>query len=222
LAGVRHRHLLARPGESGHPAGAGVEPVHVRVANNIPTTITLQPSSPFYPHAIAADSGVDGEPLDIRYPTFENGFRDTTDTNENWEVIGGLKGSWRNWDWDASAFYAEGTTTQHINGSFQDLTKLLPILNSGVVNFFGPNTPDIVALERTANFVGDVFKGTSKNYGAQVKTSGEIYKLPAGMMALAVGVQAGKDELTQNPNPLLQTGDVSGYGGNLSPVNAAV
>jgi len=181
--------------------------------NNIPTTITLQPSSPFYPHAIAADAGVDGEPLDIRYRTFENGFRDTTDTNENWEVIGGLKGSWRNWDWDASAFYAEGTTTQHINGGFQDLTKLLPILNSGVVNFFAPNTPDIVALERTANFVGDVFKGTSKNYGAQVKTSGEIYKLPAGPLALAFGVEARKEEFDQIADPALEDGDITGFGG---------
>ncbi len=38
-------------------------------------------------------------------------------------------------------------------------------------------------------------------------------------MALAVGVQAGREELSQNPNPLLQTGDVSGYGGNLQSIS---
>jgi outer membrane receptor protein involved in Fe transport len=181
--------------------------------NNIPSTITLQPSSAFYPHDIAASAGVDGEPLDIRYRTFDNGFRDTTDTNENWELIGGVKGTWRNWDIDGSLFYAEGKTTERINGGFQDYTRLLPILNSGVVNFFGPNTPDIVALERSANFVGDAFHGTSKNYGGQLKTSGEIYKLPAGPLALAFGVDARREEFDQIMDPALESGNITGYGG---------
>ncbi|MEO8537187.1 MAG: TonB-dependent receptor, partial [Betaproteobacteria bacterium] len=181
--------------------------------NDIPATITLQPSSPYYPHAIAADAGVDGKPLNIRYRTFDNGFRDTTDTNENWQVVGGVKGSWRNWDWDGAAFYSEGKNTQHINGGFQDQTLLLPILNSGVVNFFGPNTPDVIALERTSNFVGDVFDGTSKNYGARARTSGEVYKLPAGPLAVAFGVEARKEEFDQIANPALEAGSISGFGG---------
>jgi iron complex outermembrane receptor protein len=52
--------------------------------SDIPQAITLQPGSPFYPHAIAAAAGIDGEPLDVWYRTVDNGFRDTTDTNENW------------------------------------------------------------------------------------------------------------------------------------------
>src|SRR6476469_4794318 len=131
--------------------------------SNIPATITLQPTSPFYPHALAANAGVDGEPLDILYRTLDNGFRDTPETNENWEFVTGLKGTWHDLDWDGSLFYAEGTTRQRVNGGFQDYTRLLPILNSGVVNFFGTNTPDVIALERTANFVGETFRGTSKN-----------------------------------------------------------
>jgi outer membrane receptor protein involved in Fe transport len=181
--------------------------------NDIPSTITLQPTSPFYPHQIAADAGVDGQPLDVRYRTFDNGFRDQTDTNENWEVIGGVKGTWRNWDFDGSLFYSEGKTTEHINGGFQDYTRLLPILNSGVVNFFGPNTPDVIALEQTANYVGDAFRGTSKNYGAQARTSGEIYRLPAGSLALAFGVEARREEFDQIMDPALESGNIIGYGG---------
>ena len=181
--------------------------------NNIPSTVTLQPDSPFYPHQIASDAGVDGQPLDIRYRTFDNGFRDTTDTNENWQLITGLKGTWQKWDFDGAAFYSEGKTKQHINGGFQDYTRLLPILNSGVVNFFGPNTPDVIALERTANFVGDVFHGTSKNYGARATASSEIYKLPAGPLALAFGVEARKEEFDQIMDPALESGDITGFGG---------
>jgi len=181
--------------------------------NNIPSTVTLQPDSPFYPHQIASDAGVDGQPLDIRYRTFDNGFRDTTDTNENWQLITGLKGTWQKWDFDGAAFYSEGKTKQHINGGFQDYTRLLPILNSGVVNFFGPNTPDVIELERTANFVGDAFHGTSKNYGARATASSEIYKLPAGPLALAFGVEARKEEFDQIMDPALESGNITGFGG---------
>jgi iron complex outermembrane receptor protein len=188
---------------------------------NLTSTVLLPPTSPFYPHAIAAAAGVDGQPLNIRYRTFDNGFRDTTDTNEHWNFIGGLKGSWRNWDWDGSAFYAEGKTTEHLNGGFQDYRLILPILNSGVVNFFGPNTPDVVALERSANFIGDTITGRSKNYGAQVKTSGEIYKLPAGPLALAFGLETRKEELEQNMAEAIQEGFITGYGGEIKNVTGS-
>jgi iron complex outermembrane receptor protein len=182
------------------------------------STVTLQPTSPFYPHAIAAERGVDGQPLNIRYRTFDNGFRDTTDTNEHWNVVGGLKGSWLNWDWDVSGFYSEGKTTEHLNGGFQDYRLILPILNSGVVNFFGPNTPDVVALERSANFIGDTITGKSKNYGAQIKTSGEIWKLPAGPLAMAVGLETRKEELDQKMAEAIQEGFITGYGGEIKSV----
>ena len=83
-------------------------------------------------NAIAAANGIDGTPLDVRYRTFDNGFRDTTDTSEHWQGIFGVKGSWMNWDWDGSLFYAEGTTTEHLNGGFQDYRLLLPLLNNTV------------------------------------------------------------------------------------------
>jgi len=184
-------------------------------------TILLQPTSPFYPHDIAAAAGIDGTPLDVRYRTFDNGFRDTTDTNEHWNITGGVKGTWANWDWDFSGFYNEGKTKERLNSGFQDLRLLYPILQSGVVNFFGPNTPDVVALERSANFVGDIFNGTSKSYGAQAKTSGEIWKLPAGPLAMAVGIEARKEELTQNNPEPLQTGNVSGFGGEIKDVEGS-
>jgi iron complex outermembrane receptor protein len=69
---------------------------------DIPAAITLLPSSSFYPHALAQQAGVDGEPLDIWYRTFDNGFRDTTDTNENWQLVGGLKGTWHGLERDGS------------------------------------------------------------------------------------------------------------------------
>ena len=86
LAGVPAGQLLARRNASGASSRARCRASFTYgPLNNIPTTITLQPTSPFYPHQLAADAGVDGEPLDVRYRTLENGFRDTTDTNEHFK-----------------------------------------------------------------------------------------------------------------------------------------
>jgi iron complex outermembrane receptor protein len=50
--------------------------------------------------------------------------------------------------------------------------------------------------------------------------SSELWQMQAGPLALAIGAEYRKDKLTQDYNPVLQTGDVSGYGGNFLNVNA--
>jgi len=207
-------HLIIQPGPISSAIAYGP-------GGNLAATITLQPTSPFYPHQIAADAGVDGEPLDVRYRTFDNGLRDQTDTNEHWQGIFGVKGTFRNWDVDGSLFYAEGTTVEHLNSGFQDYRLLLPLLNSGTVNLFGPNTPDIVDQLRATNFVGDTISGRAKNYGAQVKTSGEIWKLPAGPLAMAFGLETRREQLSQDMNPGIQEGFITGYGGEIKNVSGS-
>jgi len=207
-------HLIIQPGPISSALSYGP-------GGDLAATVTLQPTSPFYPHNLAAGFGVDGQPLDVRYRTFDNGYRDTTDTNEHWQGIFGVKGSMFNWDWDGSVFYAEGTTVEHLNSGFQDYRLLLPLLNSGTVNLFGPNTPDIVDQLRATNFVGDTISGKAKNYGAQVKTSGEIWKLPAGPLAMAVGLEARKEELTQDMAEGIQSGFITGYGGEIKSVSGS-
>ena len=54
----------------------------------------------------------------------------------------------------------------------------------------------------------------------QFKLSNELFQMQAGPLAMAVGAEYRKDKLTQDYNPVLQTGDVSGYGGNFLNVNA--
>jgi iron complex outermembrane receptor protein len=187
--------------------------------DSLPGTVTIQPTSPFYPHAEAAAAGVDGKPLNVRYRTYENGGRDTTDTNEHGEVVASVKGSIKDWDVDAAGFYSEGKTTEHINGGFQDYRLLLPLLNSGTVNLFGPNTPDIVQQLRATNYIGDTIDGKSKSYGGSAKASGEIFRLPAGAVSLAFGADTRKETLDQVMPEIMQGGYITGYGGQIKSVH---
>ncbi|HSV17345.1 MAG TPA: TonB-dependent receptor [Casimicrobiaceae bacterium] len=187
---------------------------------DIPATITVSPTSPYYPTAAAAAAGVAGETLNVRYRCVVCGNRDTTDTNEGWQGVAGVKGTIGNWDTDFDFFYSQNKNKEHLNGGFVKYSEALPLLSGGTINLFGP-TPDaaLQAFQQTA-FTQDTFHGESKNYGVQGKASAEIYKMPAGPLGFAVGFEARKETLEQSSNPALAEGDVSGYGGNFLPISA--
>ncbi len=187
---------------------------------DIPATVTVQPTSPFYPHALAAAAGVDGKPLTVRYRAFENGLRDTTDKNTGYQVVGGIKGTIASrWDADVSYSYAQGKTDEISNGGFPLYSRLLPLLNGGTVNLFGPNTPDIVNQLQATNFRGTVFSGKASTAMINGKLSGDLFNIPTGTIAGAVGVDFRKEKLDETPADAYIQGDISGYGGNARPVH---
>ncbi len=189
---------------------------------DLPGNITLQPTSPFYPHALAAAAGVDGRPLDVRWRGFPNGFRDTLDTNEGSQVVLGLKGTVMDrWDVDASYSYSKGKTDESLNSGFFRVSQLLALLNSGNVNLFGDNTPAVLDQIRATNVTGSVIKDEATNKSFNAKISGEVFNLPAGPLAAAVGVDLRKERLDQFSNPVLGTGDVSGFGGGIIAVQGS-
>ena len=188
---------------------------------DIPAAIRIPPSSPFYPTAAAIRAGVNGQSLNVRYRSVLTGNRDTTDTNEGGQVVVGVKGSFGRWDTDLSYQTAQGKTKEVLNGGFPLYSRILPLLNSGRVNVFGPNTDAVSQQVAATNFLGETFHGKSTNDGVQGKISGELMQMAAGPLALAVGAEGRKEKLTQNYNSVLATGDVSGYGGNFLDVNAS-
>ena len=69
-----------------------------------------QPSSPYYPTALAKAAGVGGQPLNLRYRAYALGLRDTTDENEAWQGVAGIKGTAWNWDFDFDFVYSKNET----------------------------------------------------------------------------------------------------------------
>jgi len=183
--------------------------------------ITIQPNSPYYPHEVAAQFGLDGTPLGVRWRTYDNGLRDKTDTNEHGSIYTGVKGSAWGWDWDGTLYYNTGKTIEHTNGGYFDYRILQPLLNSGQINFFGPNTPAVIAMEQAANINADLVDTEAKSYGVDFKGSGEIYKLPAGPLSLAFGGDFRRETLSQTFNDAIKGGFVAGYGGSFADVSGS-
>jgi iron complex outermembrane receptor protein len=181
------------------------------------STIIAKPGDPFYPTAYVQSLVGPGNPLEpiaIRYRSAVTGNRDITDTSESPRLTFGVKGLAAGWDFDAAFLHSASKVVEHVNNGFPALTKIMPLLNSGLVNFWGPNTPDIDAQLKATNFTGDAFNIDTSITSVAGKASRELMQLPSGPLALAVGAEARKEKLKWDPNPTIQTGDISGYGGN--------
>jgi len=191
------------------------------VKGDIPATVTVSPGQPFYPTAAAIAAGVNGQVLDVRYRAVLNGNRDTTDTNEGYQLVGGLKGSLGSWDMDFAYNYADGKVKEVLNGGFPLYSQVLPLLNGGTVNLFGPNTAAVQQAVAATNFNGETFHGESSTGAFTAQGSSEIWELPNGPLALALGAEYRKEKFDQYYNPVLRTGDVSGYGGSFNDTHAS-
>ena len=179
---------------------------------DIPSTILLPPSSPSI-HAGCHQCRCQWKPLNIRYRSVETGNRDSTDENSAWQCRRHEGSRW-NWDFDLNFAYSKADTTTTENGGKPDLTLALPLLNSGVVNPFGPNSPAVVQQLQATNFLGESFNGTSTGWVVEGKGSSDLFKLPAGPLAGAFGFQIGEQTLEQNPPRRLPA--------ETSPVSAAI
>ena len=111
--------------------------------------------------------------------------------------------------------------TETLNGGFPLASRILPLLNSGQVNLFGYNTPAVQQQLIATNFNGPTFSGKSTSEGVQAKASSEIFQLPAGALAIAVGAEERREKLDESASAELASGDITGYGGNIKSVSGS-
>lgn len=184
------------------------------------STILLQPSSPFYPTAFVQGITGGATPnLLVRYRSVLTGPRVLTDTTEQPRLVLGAKGTVAGWDYDASVMYARTKLTEHDDEGYALYSKILPLYNSGEVNFFGPNSAAIQSEAQADNFYGDAYSTTSSIANAQLNVTRPLFELPGGPVSAAAGLEFRRESFETDPDPAVQIGDVSGYGGNFIPVN---
>jgi iron complex outermembrane receptor protein len=184
------------------------------------STIILQSTSPYYPTAFV--QGITGgatPDLLVRYRAAVSGNRDITDTSQAPRLSFGVRGSAAGWDVDSAFLYSASKVTEQVNDGYPVLSQILPLLNSGNVNFFGANTPEVEAQIRATNFLGEAFNVKSTLTSVAGKASRDLMNLSAGPLALAVGAEFRREQYDFQPSTELAQGDLAGYGGNIAAVD---
>jgi iron complex outermembrane receptor protein len=72
----------------------------------------------------------------------------------------------------------------------------------------------VTAELRATNFIGDAFNIRSTLTSVAAKASRDLMALSGGNAGLALGIEVRREDFLFDPNPTIQTGDISGYGGN--------
>jgi iron complex outermembrane receptor protein len=206
------------PWNGNYPDGYGALSGTPHGLGSAVTTILLQPGTPYYPtdyvRSLLGDPAAPLPNLTVYYRSVETGNRDTTDIAEQPRVVLGLRGLAAGWDWEAAFLRSQSKVRQQVNDGYPSNSGALPILNSGRVNFFGPNTPDVIAELRATNFTGTAFTIDSKLTSVSAKGSRELWKMAGGNAGVALGTEVRSEDYVFDPHPTIQTGDISGYGGN--------
>src|SRR5207244_6045603 len=153
----------------------------------------------------------------VRYRSVVTGNRDFTDTAEQPRGVLGIKGKVSEWTFDGGFLYAETKLTEHYNDGAPLYSKILPLLNSGQMNFFGPNAPATVAALQATNFIGDSYKTRTTLAEFEASGSRPLIDLPAGRLQMAVDGSIRKEKCAPDPSPEIQVGDIVGYGINVIP-----
>jgi iron complex outermembrane receptor protein len=186
-----------------------------------PAVFLLPPSSPYYPAAFAAANGMAGQPLALNYRDVANGPRTAQDVADNLRFVTGVRGAVMGWDYDTGVLYSQSKVRNMLLGGSPQYSLLLPILDSGVINPFGPTTdPAALASAQAADFIGQNFRTVTSTLGVDAKVSRELFTLDAGTVNLALGFEARKEKFLFDPSQAIQNGDIAGIGGNQLPVSA--
>jgi iron complex outermembrane receptor protein len=182
----------------------------------------LPPTSPYYPTAFATANGVNGQPLNLIYRDFANGLRHTEDTANTMRVVGGYKGTAAGWDYDTSVLYSEVRVKENLESGFPLYSQIMPLLDSGTINPFGPTTdPAALAAAKATEFVGQDFSSKTSVTSLGGTASRKLLTLPAGPLSGAVGAELRRETFDYNPAAAVQSGDIAGQGGNQLPESAS-
>jgi len=181
----------------------------------------LGPDSPYYPTAFATANGVNGQPLNLIYRDFANGLRNALDTANTLRVIGGIKGTASGWDYDTSLLYSEVRVKDELLTGYPLYSQIMPLLDSGVINPFGPTTdPNALAAAKATEFRGEDISTKTSLASLSGTVSRQLVTLPAGPLAGALGLELRRETYDFNPALAVQIGDIAGQGGNTLPESA--
>ena len=142
-----------------------------------------------------------GTLLDVRNRFTEFGPRRNSITADTQRLLGGLRGTFRDWDWEAAITRSNAKADKDEHNEMRK-DVLADLILAGTVNLFvGPNKTGY-GPARVQTF--DKSKSILTMFDA--KASGEIGKLAGGSLMMAAGVETRKEDISSRADPITEAG----------------
>jgi iron complex outermembrane recepter protein len=175
---------------------------------------------PFYPTDFAAANGLSGD-LSLWYRTVPLGNRLNDVETHALRAVVGVDGFAHGWDYDAAILYSRNRQSDNFASGYVSERKLLDAMATGLINPFGPSGPAGDALLASTQVYGDFHSATGSTLLIDAKASRDIYRLPAGPLAIALGGEGRREKLDNTFAPLANSGDVLAAGGEHHSVSGS-
>src|SRR6266700_6395763 len=207
-----------------HPFGISSEGISVPIQNpfnpfTIPDYISPGGSAPGHPETQISAVPL-GTPLTtgVRYAALEAGSRTDKITTHNYEFTGGVRGSlsefgdyFKTWQWVAGFRYSEDSRIERIGGNVDSnalRAALLDTKPATAFNPFGLNQNSPAVLDKI--FVTTQRIGTASLTLEDLKLYGDLWSLPAGPIAFAIGGEHRTEHETDQPDSLTASAQITG------------
>lgn len=221
-----------------YPAGGKWYPTAVN-----PATGQREPGLLWYTPATNDGAATYFQPLsgdlELFWRTVDAGPRANKSVADQDRFLLGAKGTFLGkYDYDIGAMKSTSKATESYVGGLFSETKLLratctdtsvpcgplnPTYKPGTmdpnINPFGPQDAAGLAALKAAEILAPVRIAKSTRETIDGKISGEVGALAGGPIAFAVGGERRTEKYNDEPQPVLQSGDIIGGGGNQAPVN---
>jgi iron complex outermembrane receptor protein len=166
---------------------------------------------PYYPREFASAVGLSGD-LDLSFRLEPLGVRVNDVETRASRALVGLEGRVADWDFSTAVLYSRNEQEDALARGHVSQQRLLDVLASGLVNPFGPSTPEGDALLASTQVSGAYHDAISSAWLIDAKASRDVVALPGGMLAIALGAEARRERLDNRFSDLARSGDLIGLG----------
>ena len=154
----------------------------------------------------------------VRYAALEAGLRTDKITTHNYEFTGGLEGNlgefgdyFRTWNWQAGFRYNEDSRIERFGGNVDSNALRAALLDTDPATAFNPfginqNSPAVI----NRIFATTHRLGTASLMLEDLKLYGELWNLPAGPIAFAIGGEHRTEHENDQPDSLTASAQITG------------
>jgi iron complex outermembrane receptor protein len=205
-------------------------------ARGVDPVLLIRPNNPNYQTAVdyltameAANPGqgfaaLIGQPLAVTARVFDFGDRTNKDVSEQTRLVGGIKGTWNDKDYEFAYSRNENKLSGTVPNGYFSQVAFAEVVNRPDSDYnpwslTQSDTFNQRLAEANVKYTGATLNAESTADGLDGRVSGEWFAMPAGTAMYAVGSQGRIEKLKLSPSAALLGGDVAGLGGATLPVD---
>jgi iron complex outermembrane receptor protein len=194
----------------------------------VDSALLLFPSNPAY-QSIAVpylqsrgQNALIGQPLAITSRVFDYGPRQNVDTAKQSRVVMGAKGTLGFGDYEIAYNHNESKLESAVTTGYFSQVAYAKIINGSSWNPWaegGVQTGALADQLKGATFSGTFLNAKSTSDAIDAKLSGEVPTIAGITPLYSVGLQSRQEKYVTDPSAAYQSGDISGLGGSVVPIN---